>query len=155
MSHSPERFFEEIDVMDKKIDGTNRDQTSRVEPVSACDREKRAGCERQTHCIFDDPAFEMRAAIVRQDNALVAEQLTNGIVHRAARANVFCASKLLFKEAVHLRFRLTACFLVRDSNIFQPPENEDRRDREDRKAESCPPILKKQRNQNADQEQSI
>ena len=46
---------------------------------------------------------------------LMPEQLTDGIVHRAAGANVFGACQLLLEKAVHFGFGLAACFLVRNS----------------------------------------
>ncbi len=126
MGHSPEGFLEQIDVMDEEIHRSDRDQAGSVEPVSAGHGEQRPGRQRQTHRVFDDPALEVGTAVVGKDDALVAEKLLDGIIHRATRTDIFGASQLLLEEAVHLRFGLAARFLVRDSNILQPPEDHDR-----------------------------
>src|SRR5688572_1494842 len=141
MGHCPKRFFEQIDVMDEEVNCANRDQPGSVEPVTTRDREQRTDRECQAHCIFDDPAFEVRPAVVREDDTLMSEKFLDRIIHCAARADVFGAGQLFLEKPIHLCFGLAARLLMRDRNIFQPAENEDGRERENSKPEPCTPIF--------------
>src|SRR6185503_6693200 len=144
--------FQQIDVVNKQIHRTNGDQPGGEEPVSAGKRQQRTCSESKSHRVFDDPALEMCLTIVRQDDALMAEQFTDGIIHRATGADVFRASQLLFDKAIELCFSFAACLLMWHCNILKPPQDDDGDKGEYCKSQPCAPIFEEERNQDTDQQ---
>ncbi len=82
--HRPERFLQQINVVNKQVDRANGDQTGAEEPGAADDGKQGPDREGQPHRILDDPALEVGPAVVGQDAGLVTEELTDRIIHRPA-----------------------------------------------------------------------
>ncbi len=90
-----------------------------------------------------------------QFDALQAEQLSNGIIHCAAGADIFRASQLLLDEAVDLRFRFAPGLLMGYGDVLEPSENDDCEDRVDRKCQTCTPIFNEKRHEDSDKQQAV
>ncbi len=97
----------------------------------------------------------MRPAVMGQDGALVAEQLADGKVHGATRADILRAGELLFDETVQIGFGFSSRLLMWDGDISHPAKDQNGRKRIDGERQAGTPVFDEQRDKDADHQQSI